>query len=299
MKYTEFTLKDFEIYLGYLSKCEQMISNEAAVASYCYCDRLEINYSHGFAWRFGICGRDIMTFPPVGDWNVPNWRDILADDFPEGASFFSVPERLLHYWQEQIPELITYEDDADYFDYVCDIRELVEAKGNKYSRIRNERNKFFNSYDYSVTPLNPADGDRLLAMQEKHLAYFREHHAQDANSVENMEIDTNALKKAVSEPYAFKGLMGLIAQVQGNDAGFITCERMSESYCVGVFSKFSRDYPGLNQIMQYEMGKYLLERGIQYLNIEGDDGIESLRQAKQALRPCKLEKQYLVNYNKK
>ncbi len=75
---------------------------------------------------------------------------------------------------------------------------------------------------------------------------------------------------------------------------FSAYEILQTGYAINHFLKAERTYKGLNERLYFEMGKILLEKNIEYLNVEQDLGLPGLRQSKRKFKPVFFLNKFIV-----
>ena len=70
---------------------------------------------------------------------------------------------------------------------------------------------------------------------------------------------------------------------------------MQDNYFIGHFEKADPKVEGLYQYLKHAVALNLSERGVKYMNIEQDLGVEGLRHAKMGSHPVHFLKKYTVS----
>ena len=79
---------------------------------------------------------------PIGSWPDMDWSGCFNKYFDKPITFFRIPEGLLRLWEINIEDRIRSEDERAHWDYIYDIKELIELKGNRFHKKKNLVNQF-------------------------------------------------------------------------------------------------------------------------------------------------------------
>lgn len=158
-----------------------------------------------------------------------------------------------------------------------------------------------------------------LRTKRKHIRHFKQQYtarieALNLNNIQkckdmldeyNLSKDLNKDKQYHGENTAnfstienFETLnqKGLIIFINDKPVSFSIYERLNDSVAVVRFAKALRTYNGLYQFTYQETAKQIVNDGYKYINLEDDDDIEGLRQAKLLYRPIQLWPNYQLEY---
>ena len=104
-----------------------------------------------------IKGADpVSAFCPIGNSQIPEVMSQVFDYLREHnhAPYFErIPESFIDAHVRGSGFIIN--EERDHFDYVYDVKELIELKGSRFHVKRNNVNKFRKNYKYEYIPLTP------------------------------------------------------------------------------------------------------------------------------------------------
>ncbi len=224
-------------------------------------------------------------------------RDFLKDSMKSPHPFL-VLERVC----EDLAEMIQQKADAfglvvwpnrDDFDYLYEIKDLVELSGRKYHKKKHHLNAFIKAHKYEYISLGSQIPSEFL--QECQLFADRWCNEKEC------EKDTGLASEecAVSRMLAFfhvLGLKGGVIRINGEIVALTLAEALNANTLVIHVEKAVSGVPGLYQAINWEFlrrdgGEY------RYVNREQDLGVDGLRQAKLSYHPVKLVGKYDIFSN--
>lgn len=183
------------------------------------------------------------------------------------------------------------EEDPDNFDYILSVEEFSELKGNNYESKRRSVNKFSASYPHvTASPIDISDEgtQKQIIELSKLWSELKGHELEEAQN------ELKAIERLLQYSYIFPA-EGVGLYDDGKLVGFSIDEIMPDGInALGHFQKADSRYKGIFTYLQRENLAALKKRGVKWINIEQDLGLESLRQAKVQLRPKKFLKKYTV-----
>ena len=230
----------------------------------------------------------VSIFCPVGNYAIP---DTLEEIFNYLKNHSSEP------YMERVPESFvkTYlndndkylvEEERDHFDYVYDIRELIELKGRKYHDKKNKVNKFRDSFKYEYRALTSDLIEECLEFED----YWCE--VKDCEKYYGLNRERCAVLAMLKNFKTFD-LKGGVIRMEGKIAALTLGERFLHDTFVIHTEKANPDIAGLYQIINQE---FLMHEagGCRLVNREQDLGIKGLRSAKMSYNPAGFIKKYKV-----
>lgn len=185
------------------------------------------------------------------------------------------------------------ENDRDSHDYVFNVKDLVELKGNKYKNARNRLNKFkkeFERYDeLEVTTTSVVDLDRFKCFQD---VFYTWKKGKGLN-----EKETARERKAIDRllEHCHKLNMLIIEIKLGNKlVAFSVNNIASPGYAITHFEKAIKIHKYFNAFVVHEVARMQGNFGIQIVNWEDDLGFPGLRQNKSSYRPKEMLNKYQI-----
>jgi len=230
----------------------------------------------------------VTLFCPAGGDGVLN---ALAEGFKylrrlmENPHFERIPESVVRSYLMDKEKYIV-EEERDHFDYVYNVRELVELKGRKFHDKKNKANRFRTSYQYAYAPLTPGLIGECLEFEH----YWCE--VRDCGKYPGLQKERCAILEMLNNFEALDIKGGLI-RVDGKIAALTLGEKILPDTMVIHVEKANSDIPGLYQVINQE---FLMHEAADcvFVNREQDLGIEGLRNAKMSYNPVKFVRKYRV-----
>jgi hypothetical protein len=194
-----------------------------------------------------------------------------------------VPDSLVKKYSCSNPDLFFMED-RDQFDYIYNIRELIELKGRKFHDKRNHVNRFRKQYVYEYLHITHDLIDECLEFEE----YWCE--VRECGKYPGLERERCAILEMLNN-FQYLGIRGGAIRMDGRIAAIALGEKILPDTLVVHVEKANPDIPGLYQIINQEFLMHNSE-GCEYVNREQDLGVEGLRKAKMSYHPVRFVKKY-------
>jgi hypothetical protein len=230
----------------------------------------------------------VSMFCPAGNSDILNILDKMFDyqkNFNSEPCLERVPESFVKIYLSGSNKYAV-EEERDHFDYVYDVRELIELKGRKFHDKKNKTNKFRNSCKYEYQTLTPELIGECLEFED----YWCE--IRECEKYYGLNRERCAVLAMLNN---FKALdiRGGIIRIENKIAALALGERLlSDTFVIHV-EKANPDIPGLYQIINQEFLTH--EAGdCRFVNREQDLGVEGLRNAKMSYNPVRFVKKYKV-----
>lgn len=189
------------------------------------------------------------------------------------------------------PDLFIVTEDRDNFDYIYELKALVDLSGKKYKLKRNKANNFMRSYEESLDLKKIRFGvsDDLLLAKEVFMKWAKERQRSP------LDIDNEYTAIARALDFASQlNLMGVLVYINDLCVGFSINEIIDEKYAICHFQKAILEYEHLDVFISNLVAKELFHYGCTYVNWEQDLGIEGLRQLKSSYQNYGYLKKYTV-----
>jgi len=240
-------------------------------------------------WGKSIAGNNdsIFFLPPIG--LTPEKIILKLFKELENLEIHRVPEMVmkkLHTEKEfERLNLRVYED-RDNWDYVYEIKNMVNLPGNRYRQKRRWLNKFLELYNYDFHVIS---GDLIKKTLELQLEWCD---VTECQGNEDLMEEQKAIETAI-EHYDELGISGGIIIVGGKCIAYTLGERLNKETLVIHIEKAHIEYEGAYQAIN---NLFLKEFGedIKYVNREQDIGIPGLRKAKEAYKPIHMVKKSVI-----
>lgn len=198
---------------------------------------------------------------------------------------------------ERVPESFTnkyLKDDKkylavperDHFDYLYDVKELIELKGRRFHDKKNKVNKFRNEYKYEYQTLTAELVEECIEFED----YWCE--VKDCEKYYGLQRERCAILTMLKN-FDYLNLTGGVIRIEGKIAALTFAEKYLPDTLVIHVEKANPDIPGLYQVINQEF--LMHEAGnCKFVNREQDLGIQGLRNAKISYHPVKFIKKYRV-----
>ena len=271
----------------------QIISDSSPTIILSGCEINERAYQDGFCWQKGYRNNQEIWLPPLGDWDVNNWHQILTNNVPQGTLFNYVPEYLLNVWVTQVPKYIDFTYTRNDNDYIYYVDRQVTAGGKSYAEMRNNRNNFIKNHDFAVQPITAEMLPQLLATQDK----FMQNSIRTARHNRELSAEDQAFRKALDWWNQIPSIHGIYVTINGEIAGFSIWEELDTVNAIGLFTKSDCAYKTLPTFLCTEVYSMLKNKGTSIINTMSDVGLENLRKSKARQNPLVMIRKYSVIWN--
>lgn len=247
---------------------------------------------YGLQWRFGRSHvwlrqtlPEVVYWAPVGPWEGEKWADcpVLAD----GLTMTRTPEPLRDVFAASLGQRLEVVEAREHWDYVYDVRELVELKGNRFHKKKNLLRQFEREYRAEYKELTSDCVEETLDMQ---LQWCRWRDCEDAST---LVAENAAIARILKNWDRLPGLFGGALRINGSMVAYTVAEALSDDMAVIHFEKGRPEYKGVYQAINQNFLAHLPEH-FRLVNREQDLGDEGLRKAKLSYNPVDLLKKYTV-----
>jgi hypothetical protein len=230
----------------------------------------------------------VSAFCPVGNSQM---EEVLEEvfNFLKGKTdepyLEKVPESFIQSYINNSRRFVAQEE-RDHFDYVHDVKELINLRGNKFHGKKNRVTRFRNLYEYEYIIVTPDLIDECLEFED----YWCE--VRECEKYYGLDKERCAILQMM---YNFDSLnmTGGIIRIDGKIAALSLGEKFLDDTIVIHVEKANPDIPGLYQVINQEFLRH--EAGdCLYVNREQDLGIDGLRKAKMSYNPVRFIKKYKV-----
>lgn len=288
MDFEQIHLEQQANYLKALEQCTQKSSDYSFSNLFGWADE----YGLSWAWNENLVWirqskPQTRLWAPIGPWETIDWGDVFNRLFKSGTRFIRIPETLSRLWQKNLQDRLVIEEDRDHWDYLYDINEMVELRGNRFHKKKNLLNQFIKKYDYRFKTFSPSMIEPAMAMQAD-WCNWRDCESSDVLSAENRSVF-----KVLMHWNDLVGLTGGVILVEDIIVAYTLAEKMSDESIVVHYEKGCPDYKGVYQAIN-QMFLESLPNNFKIVNREQDLGEEGLRQAKISYNPSGFLKKYRV-----
>ncbi len=288
LRFEPIGLERQEDYLKALSRCPQLTSDYSFLNLWAWAEE----YGLRWAWDGDLIWirqslPDEFLWAPVGRWDAVDWQNRFRVNQSARSVFTRVPEMLSNLWREKMPPETHIEEERGNWDYLYNVTDLVELKGNRYHKKKNLLNQFSRKYDFTYLLFGPEMVDQAMAMQTDWCTW------RDCESSDILSSENRAIFKILKEWRQLAGLLGGALMVDGSMVAYTVAEALTRDILLIHFEKGDTAYKGIYQAINQ---KFLANSASQYtfVNREQDLDDEGLRKAKLSYHPVDYLRKYRV-----
>lgn len=203
------------------------------------------------------------------------------------TNFWFVPEEYIRtYGEERVASIFQITEQKGYSDYIYLTRDLMNLKGNKYSKKRNlihqfERN-FLGTREVAVEPMTKTSMNECLDFMDKW--------CEERNCSSDDDSNLACEKEAANNTMAHMELMevkGLMLRIDGEVSAFGMASVLTQEMGVIHFEKALASIKGLYQYFDNICVKHLL-KDYKYTNKENDMDLPGLIKSKKSYHPVMM-----------
>ena len=283
-------LEKQEDYLEILSRCPQVTSDYSFLNLWAWSPEYELSWAwDGYLIWIRQNRPDQFLWAPVGDWGTVDWVSRFHDNRAAQSVFTRVPEMLADLWREKFPRQANFEDERGNWDYLYNVRDLIELQGNRYHKKKNLLNQFNRNYAFTYMPFGADLVKQAMAMQTDWCTW------RDCESSDILSSENRAIFRILKEWRKLAGLFGGALMVDGSMVAYTLAEALTRDMLLIHFEKGDTQYKGIYQAINQQ---FLANSGGQYaiVNREQDLNDEGLRKAKLSYHPTDYLQKYRVTF---
>lgn len=275
-------------YLKCFSQCSQKASDYSFVNLWGWAEvyGLYWAWSDQIVWIKQTIPNEVL-WAPVTSWSEIDWNRYFNEYFEISTTFQRIPEDLLTLWKKRIGNRIIVEEARYHWDYLYDVDELVQLKGNRFHKKKNLLNQFKKKYDSQFVPFDIEMIDMAAAMQEDWCTW------RDCESSDALAAENQVISRVLDSWQELEGLTGGVIIVDQQMAAYTIAEPLSEDTVVIHFEKGNADFKGIYQAINQMFLEYSGKKH-KTVNREQDLGDTGLRKAKLSYNPIDFLKKYRV-----
>ena len=288
MEFESIQLEKQEEYLKNLAQSSQISSDYSFSNLFGWADE----YGLTWAWHENLVWirqtkPETVFWAPIGPWESVDWPSAM-DHFVDNATcFVRIPEVLAELWKQALGHRLDIMKDRDHWDYLYDVNELIELKGNRFHKKKNLLTQFVKKYDYRFEPFGPKMIEPAMAMQADWCNW------RDCESSEVLSAENRSVLKVLTNWKRLSGLTGGALIVEDIIVAYTIAEKLTEDSIVVHYEKGCPDYKGVYQAIN-QMFLASLPETFKVVNREQDLGEKGLRKAKLSYNPSEFLKKYRI-----
>lgn len=275
-------------YLKCFSQCSQKASDYSFVNLWGWAEvyGLYWAWSDQIVWIKQTIPNEVL-WAPVASWPEIDWNRYFNTYFKAPAIFQRIPENLLMLWKQTMENRIIVEEARNHWDYLYDVDELIQLKGNRFHKKKNLLNQFRKKYDFQFVPFDIEMIDMAAAMQEDWCTW------RDCESSDALDAENQAISRVLNSWNKLEGLIGGAIIVDQQMAAYTIAEPLSQDTVVIHFEKGNADFKGIYQAINQMFLEYS-GKNYNTVNREQDLGDTGLYKAKLSYNPIDFLKKYQV-----
>ena len=204
--------------------------------------------------------------------------------------WFVTEEYLEKHGKNQVKSYFSIKPQKEYDDYVYLAEELINLRGNKFSKKRNLIHQFEREYlcngRVKEEIIRPSMAAECIDFLEK----WCEQHDCDVDEEADLACEKQAAINMV-ENIDFLEVEGLIARVDGVISALAVVSKLTDKIGVLHFEKAFANIKGLYQFFDNLCAKRLLN-GCKYINKESDMDVPGIARSKKSYHPVMMIRSY-------
>lgn len=179
-------------------------------------------------------------------------------------------------------------------DYLCQRRDLVELRGDRFKSKRSAFNYFIRNYNFRYLPYSKNNKNDCLGLYRE---WMQERQVKNNDKVyQGMLSDNFIALRILLKAYKNLDLLGRVVEVNGKIRAFTFGFKLNkEIFCI-LYEIADLSLKGLAQFIFRSFCSDL--KDFRHINIMDDSGLENLKQAKLSYRPVKLIPNFIVQRKK-
>ena len=290
------TLEDYDRLYPYTSAFGEGSCQHSPVSMYSvaekYGDCICIENNVLYTLRSRLCDDTYRVYlAPLCGKNIEAAFGLIMEDAHSCGKlvkFVTLTEHAADALKAAFPNRFDYEENRDMAEYIYRSGVMAEFYGKELRKRRAEVHTFWNSYGQraSITRIRPEDFEDCLAYEQKWLADNLETHDRETLLRDARMIDIQMAH------FDELHLSGVILRIDGRTCGFCYGTKLGDTYDV-IVEKADRSVPHSYKVLRQESAKQCAS-DCNYVNMEEDVGVPGLRALKQAYKPERLLRKFIV-----
>lgn len=237
-----------------------------------------------------ITGEDLYSV--IGNHIIDQTLKIL---FKDTKTLKLVPEVVVDSIKKKADFKIL--EDKDNHDYIFNVKDLFELKGQKYKDIRNKISRFKREYPgfdkFQITTTSVVNIDRFKSF---HDVFYRWSKGKDLTD-EEFILEKTAIYRLIEHSKEFN-LIIVEIKLGEELLAFSINEIVAPRFAITHFEKAIKIHKYFNSYVVKQAVKLLYDFGCEKVNWEQDLGLPGLRQSKSCYCPAEMLNKYQINLNK-
>lgn len=181
-------------------------------------------------------------------------------------------------------------EDFDNHDYIVSTSHISLLKGEKFNRKHRSVKHFQENYpQHKISLLDLSD----LKVKSEIIQIFAGWERTRGKKPADTETEMIALMRLLNNAHHFN--LFALGIYHKKLVGFSISEITHKEYAIGHFMKANLEYKGIFETLYKYTAQHLLNRKINYINLEQDMGLPGLRKSKQLYYPINFLKKYIIS----
>jgi len=212
-------------------------------------------------------------------------------DNTEYKKYYYVPENYVNQFKDKIEKDFNIYEQSGYMDYIYLAQDLLDLKGQKYSKKRNLISQFERNF-IEFTTLSKINKENIKDIKEG-IEKFDEEEKQEI--LKDIRIcEKKAIINAINNWEIFnEDIQGIIFYIDKKIAGFVIGSKLNYDTIVLNFEKGNKKIKGLYQYMDREFARGSI-KNFKFINKESDLDKPGLIKAKESYHPINKIKSYIL-----
>ena len=239
-----------------------------------------------------IKGKDLFFYPAGRGDKRPALEKIMeyAEARGQKCKLTGLSPENMKELDALFPDVFTYKEVRDAFDYVYLLEKMADLKGKKLHGKRNHINAFIrNNPNWSFETIT---GDNL-----EECGLMNKKWCLEIGCKEDIDLyNENCATKVFLKNFSNLGLDGGLIRVEGEVIAYTLGEVLNSDTYVIHIEKALKSIQGAYTMINREFAQWVQSKypHLTFINREEDMGLDGLRKAKKSYYPVKMEEKYLA-----
>jgi hypothetical protein len=250
--------------------------------------RYEWAFDHDLCWLRLANDTGPVYWAPVGNWDRPDWAEVLGNAVAPGTVFERVPQVLANIWTEQLQGRVRLEEQRSEWEYLYSCEKMISLSGNKMHKKKNLLSQFQKLYNYAYAPICFKCIGVIRDMQQEWCEW------RGCEESPGLVAENIAIARVLDQWENLPGILGGSLSVEGKTIAYTVAEDLGDGTVVIHFEKGLDSYKGVYQAINQMFLAHT--SGFETVNREQDMGSPGIRQAKESYNPIGFLKKYRAHW---
>ncbi|MDR2523252.1 MAG: phosphatidylglycerol lysyltransferase domain-containing protein [Synergistaceae bacterium] len=290
LRFSPLSLDRREEYSALFSLCAERASDYTFINIWGWSEerRYEWAFADDLCWLRVTNGPEPIYWAPVGNWDRPDWAEVLNQAVAPGTVFERVPQALADIWTQRLARYVLLEEQRSEWEYLYDCEKMVTLSGNKLHKKKNLLYQFQKLYSCTYAPICSNCIGAIRGMQQEWCEW------RGCEESPGLAAENAAIARVLDQWENMPCIMGGSLSADGKTIAYTIAEDLGDGTVVIHFEKGLDSYKGVYQaINQIFLAN---TTGFHTVNREQDMGSPGIRQAKKSYNPKGFLKKYKVRW---